>query len=170
MAELTTDAAALSEAATNFDGFDYFFLFEDGSAEAQAAFVRFREAASKQIQELNTISENINRSGTQYQEAADDAASSLSQSMGFTPPDDGFDLKAMEPADSSEAATSFDRISSDLKSAIGEVDSSAGDLAGALFGPSGDAAGPTYFDGKFLTAHDLTREQVTLSDTGFDLV
>src|SRR5262245_9657993 len=62
MAELTTDAAALSEAATNFDGIDHFFLFEDGSSEAEAAFVRFREAATKQIQELNTISENINRS------------------------------------------------------------------------------------------------------------
>ena len=40
----------------------------------------------------------------------------------------------------SEAATTFDRISSDLKSAIGQVDSTAGDLAGALSGPAGDAA------------------------------
>jgi hypothetical protein len=32
------------------------------------------------------------------------------------------------------------------------------------------SGGHTYFDGKFLTAHDLTREQVYLSDTGFDLV
>ena len=36
--------------------------------------------------------------------------------------DDGFDFKAMEPA---EAATNFDRISSDLKSAIGQVNSTA---------------------------------------------
>jgi hypothetical protein len=36
--------------------------------------------------------------------------------------DDGFDFKAMEPA---ETATNFDRISSDLKSAIGQVDSTA---------------------------------------------
>ena len=27
-----------------------------------------------------------------------------------------------------------------------------------------------YFDGRFLTAHDLTREQVYVSETGFDLV
>jgi hypothetical protein len=37
----------------------------------------------------------------------------------------------------SEAATSFDRISLDLKSAIGQVDSTAGDLASALHGPAG---------------------------------
>ena len=27
-----------------------------------------------------------------------------------------------------------------------------------------------YFDGRFLTAHDLMREQVYVSETGFDLV
>jgi hypothetical protein len=32
------------------------------------------------------------------------------------------------------------------------------------------AGGHTTFDGKFLTAHDLAREQAYLSDTGFDLV
>ena len=37
-------------------------------------------------------------------------------------------------------------------------------------GNADTSGGHTYFDGKFLTAHDLTREQVYLSDTGFDLV
>src|SRR5262245_41702170 len=51
---------------------------------------RFRDAATKQIQELNTISENIKRDGTQHQQAADDAASSLGSSMGFSK--DAFDF------------------------------------------------------------------------------
>jgi uncharacterized protein YukE len=54
------------------------------------------------LDELDFISENVNRSGTQYQSAADDAASSLQSSMGFTPPDDDFDFKA---ADAGEAAS-----------------------------------------------------------------
>jgi WXG100 family type VII secretion target len=100
MAELTTDAQALSEAATNFDRISGDLkgaisqvdstagdlagaLSGPAGDAAQAAFVRFQEAANKQIQELNTISENINRSGTQYQQAADDAASDLGTSMGF---------------------------------------------------------------------------------------
>jgi hypothetical protein len=36
--------------------------------DSEAAFVRFRDAANKQIQELNTISENINKAGVQYQD------------------------------------------------------------------------------------------------------
>jgi early secretory antigenic target protein ESAT-6 len=138
MAEMQTDAAALSAASAEIDGITTFFLFEDGSAESRAGmqdtekhvggmFAMAGDAGGQTVQklagiwggsgseaylqtqqrwdsvlELNTISENINRSGTQYQSAADDAASSLQGSMGFTPPDDGFDFKA---ADTGEAAS-----------------------------------------------------------------
>ena len=95
MAELTTDAQALSEAATSFDGIRYFFLFDDSAEEPRVGMQDTEKAVSGMFS---------------------------------------------APADSSEAATSFDRISSDLKGAIGQVDSTAGDLAGALSGPAGDAA------------------------------
>lgn len=94
MAELTTDAQALSEAATSFDRISSELKSAISQVDAaagalagalsgpegdaaQAAFVRFRDAANKQIQELNTISENINQSGVQ---ATDTARPS---SMGF---------------------------------------------------------------------------------------
>jgi uncharacterized protein YukE len=157
------------------------------------AYQQTQQRWDSTAQELNTISENINRSGVQYQQAADDAASTLSSSMGFTPPDDGFDFKAMESGEAASAGCTGDACN--------------GGNAGILFGDGGDGAqggistaqltisgtisdpsavdgrysfvfdgnadtsgGHTYFDGKFLTAHDLTREQVYLSDTGFDLV
>jgi early secretory antigenic target protein ESAT-6 len=98
--QMTTDAQALSEAATSFDRISSDLKSALGQVDstagdlasalhgpagdaAQQAFVRYREAASKQIYELNTISENINRAGVQYQQAADDAASALQSSMGF---------------------------------------------------------------------------------------
>jgi hypothetical protein len=107
MAEMTTDAQALSAAASEFDGIRYFFLFEDGSTEPAAGMQDTEKAVGGMF--------------------------------------------ACTPIDTGEAATSIDR---NLKSTISQVDSTA----------------VTYFDGKFLTAHDLTREQVYLSDTGFDLV
>lgn len=88
MAELTTDAQALSEAATSFDRMDYFFVFEDRSSEVGA--------------------------GMQDTE------------KGVT------GMFASTPIDTGEAATSFDRISSDLKGAIGQVDSTAAELNAAL--------------------------------------
>ncbi|ART73204.1 MULTISPECIES: WXG100 family type VII secretion target [Mycobacteriaceae] len=48
---------------------------------AQAALARFHEAAAKQVQELNDISQNIHQSGTQYSSTDDDQASSLSSAM-----------------------------------------------------------------------------------------
>ena len=138
MAEMTADAAALSAAAVEFDGISSFFLFEDSASESRAGMQDTEkgvtgmfastgdaggEAANKQIQELNTISENINRSGTPYQSAADDAASSLQGSMGFTPPDDGFDFKAMETG---EAA------SDSLKYNFGGIDGAASAVQGSL--------------------------------------
>ena len=155
MAEMQTDAAALSSASMVVDGISSFFLFEDGAPESRAGMqdteqgvtgmfasagdaggqavqklagiwggsgsdayqqtqqrwdstaADSSEAATKQINELNTISENINRSGTQYQQAADDAASSLQGSMGFTPPDDDFDFKAAEPGEAASDALSY---------------------------------------------------------------
>lgn len=48
---------------------------------AQAALARFHEAAAKQVQELNDISQNIHQSGAQYTSTDDDQASSLSSAM-----------------------------------------------------------------------------------------
>jgi WXG100 family type VII secretion target len=80
MAEMTTDAAALSAAASEFDRIAAELKGSIVQVEAtagelaralqgpagtatQAAFARFREAANKQIQELNDISENITKAG-----------------------------------------------------------------------------------------------------------
>ena len=48
---------------------------------AQAALARFHEAAARQVQELNDISQNIHQSGAQYSSTDDDQASSLSAAM-----------------------------------------------------------------------------------------
>lgn len=48
---------------------------------AQAALARFHEAAARQVQELNDISQNIHQSGVQYSSTDDDQASSLSAAM-----------------------------------------------------------------------------------------
>jgi len=100
MAEMTADAAALSAAASEFDGISNELksaisqvdstagelashLQGPAGTAAQAAFQRFQEAGNKQIAELNDISQNINQAGVQYQAAADDAAGSLGGAMGF---------------------------------------------------------------------------------------
>lgn len=105
-AEMTTDAAALSAAASEFDRISSDLkssisqadsiagelastLSGPAGAAAQAAFVRFRDAAQRQVQELNDIQENINRAGIQYQSAGDDSSSSLQDSMGFEDPPGG---------------------------------------------------------------------------------
>ena len=218
MAEMSTDAAALSAAAVEFDGIRSFFLFEDSASESrtgmqdtekgvtgmfasagdeggqaaqklgsiwggsgseayQAVQQRWdsseaatnfdgisgdlksaigqvdAEAANKQIQELNTISENINRSGTPYQSAADDAASSLQGSMGFTPPDDGFDFKAMEAGEAScslkynfggidGAASAVHRSFDGDDLATYQPDTHDGGAGGLLFGSGGDGGIP----------------------------
>ena len=112
------------------------------------------EAANKQIQELNTISENINRSGTPYQSAADDAASSLQGSMGFTPPDDGFDFKAMETGEAASdslkynfggidgAASAVHRSFDGDDLATYQPDTHDGGAGGLLFGSGGDGGIP----------------------------
>ena len=178
MAEMQTDAAALSSASMVVDGISSFFLFEDGAPESRAGmqdtekgvggmFVSAgdaggqavqklagiwggsgsdayqqtqqrwdstaadsSEAATKQINELNTISENINRSGTQYQQAADDAASTLISSMGFTPPDDGFDFKAAEPGEAASDALSYNFSGIEGAASTGQPDTDGGWLLG----------------------------------------
>ena len=178
MAEMQTDAAALSSACMVVDGISSFFLFEDGAPESRAGmqdtekgvggmFVSAgdaggqavqklagiwggsgsdayqqtqqrwdstaadsSEAATKQINELNTISENINRSGTQYQQAADDAASTLISSMGFTPPDDGFDFKAAEPGEAASDALSYNFSGIEGAASAGQPDTDGGWLLG----------------------------------------
>lgn len=48
---------------------------------AQAAFVRYQEAAARQIQELNDISANIHTSGMHYGSTDEDQNSVLSSAM-----------------------------------------------------------------------------------------
>ena len=48
---------------------------------AQAAFMRYQEAAARQIQELNDISANIHTSGVQYSSTDEDQHSALSSAM-----------------------------------------------------------------------------------------
>ena len=48
---------------------------------AQAALVRFHEAAQQQIQQLNDISSNIHTSGVQYTSTDEDQTSALSSAM-----------------------------------------------------------------------------------------
>ena len=156
MAELTTDAQALSEASTNFDGITSFFLFEDSAPESGAGmqdtekgvtgmFASAGDAGGETAQKLasiwggsgsdayqstqqrwdstseaatnfDRISGDLKSAIAQVDAAADDAASSLGTSMGFTPPDDGFDFKAMEAG---EAA------SNSLKYNFGGIDGAA---------------------------------------------
>lgn len=94
------DAAALSSAASEFDGISNelksaisaidstagelaFQLQGPAGTAAQAAFSRFREAATRQVSVLNDIQQNLNAAGVQYQSAPDDGSSSLGGSMGF---------------------------------------------------------------------------------------
>ncbi|MGV0714557.1 WXG100 family type VII secretion target [Mycolicibacterium sp. XJ662] len=55
---------------------------EAGSA-AQAALMRFHEAAVRQVNTLNDISANIHTAGTQYAATDDDQAGTLSAAMQF---------------------------------------------------------------------------------------
>lgn len=113
---MTSDAEALSGAASQFDSVANDLKSSIGQvdstaselaavltgpegAAAQAAFLRFREAANKEVQLLNDISQNINQAGVQYQAAADDAAASLSGSMGFSVRPIRLQAPTQEPAD-----------------------------------------------------------------------
>ena len=147
MAELTTDAQALSEASTTFDG-DPFLLRlrgrrrrnrepracrtrRKGSAECspvqatrgastaqklasiwggsgsdayQSAQQRW-DSTSEAADKHSTVSAGPQDAIAQVDSAADDAASSLGQSMGFAPI--VFDLKAMEPGEAASDSLKY---------------------------------------------------------------
>jgi WXG100 family type VII secretion target len=98
MAQMNTDAAVLAKEAANFERISGELQAVIGQVEstagalaaqmvgqagtaAQAALMRFHEAAARQIQELNDISANIHTSGTQYTATDEDQASTLAGSM-----------------------------------------------------------------------------------------
>ena len=100
MPQMNTDAAVLAKEAANFDrisgelkGVMAHVESTAGSLQvqwrgqagmaAQAALVRFQEAAQKQVQELNDISNNIHTAGVQYTSTDDDQSSNLASSMQF---------------------------------------------------------------------------------------
>src|ERR1700728_2895105 len=100
MAEMRTDAAALSAEASNFDRISselqqVISTVESTGGElashwrgqagtaAQQALTRFHEAGQAQIKALSEISSNIHNAGIQYSKADDEQASSLSSQMNF---------------------------------------------------------------------------------------
>ncbi|WP_102144065.1 WXG100 family type VII secretion target [Mycobacterium hubeiense] len=98
MAQMNTDAAVLAKEAANFErisgelksviaqveatasGLMPQWQGQAGQA-AQAAFLRFQEAADRQVQELNDISTNIHSSGMQYTSTDEDQSGALSSAM-----------------------------------------------------------------------------------------
>ncbi|MGB5112316.1 MAG: WXG100 family type VII secretion target [Mycobacterium sp.] len=98
MAQMNTDAAILAKEAANFESISGELkgvianvestggalagqMVGQAGTAAQAALLRFHEAAARQIQELNDISSNIQQSGMQYTTADDDQAANLSSAM-----------------------------------------------------------------------------------------
>jgi ESAT-6 family protein len=95
---LQTDAAVLASEASNFErisgelrsvmaqvestaGSLAAHLVGQSGTAAQAALMRFNEAAAQQTKELNDISANIHTGGVHYTSTDEDQSSSLSQSM-----------------------------------------------------------------------------------------
>ncbi len=98
MAQMNTDAAVLAKEAANFERISGELksviaqvestgttlaaqMVGQAGTAAQTALGRFHEAAAKQIQELNDISNNIHTSSTQYTSTDDDQAGNLASSM-----------------------------------------------------------------------------------------
>jgi WXG100 family type VII secretion target len=99
MAEMKTDAAALSAEAANFDriaselttvisGVEHtggelagHWTGAAGSA-AQQALARFHEAGQAQIKALNDIHDKIHQAGIQYTRANEEQASALNSTAG----------------------------------------------------------------------------------------
>jgi WXG100 family type VII secretion target len=98
MAQMNTDAAVLAKEAANFErisgelkgvishvestaGALAAQMVGQAGTAAQAALVRYNEAAARQIQELNDISANIHTSGTQYTATDEDQAGAFASSM-----------------------------------------------------------------------------------------
>ena len=100
MTQMNTDVAVLAKEAANFErisgelqavighveatagGLQVAMQGEAGSA-AQAALVRFREAAVQQVNALNDISANIHSAGMQYGATDDDQAAAVASAMQF---------------------------------------------------------------------------------------
>ena len=190
MAELTTDAQALSS--------EHWFIADSFGFGVEREMKESGEKGGTEAANAGTSGPQASfviqfdrPVDPSPQQAADDAASSLGMSMGFAP--DPFDFKATE-ADAAvhigvaSAQLTISGTISDLSVVDGRYsfvfDGNAdtaggqpyGDFLGGVFvGQDSDAmtsVEPTapYFDGRFLTAHDLMREQGCLSETGFDLV
>ena len=100
MAEMRTDAAALSAEAANFDrigselrqvvanvdgvGGEFAGHWSGAAGTAvQQALQRFNEASQKQVQILGEISNAVNKAGVHYSKADDEHASSLTAQMNF---------------------------------------------------------------------------------------
>jgi WXG100 family type VII secretion target len=98
MAEMRTDAAALSAEAANFDRISGELQRVIGTVEStggelashmvgqagtatQQALLRFHEAGTAQIKALTDISQNIHHAGIQYQKADEEQSSALSSQM-----------------------------------------------------------------------------------------
>src|ERR1700722_293734 len=100
MAEMRTDAAALSAEAANFDRISgelqrviagveqtgvelpSLMVGQAGSA-TQQALTLFHEAGTAQIKALGDISQNIHHAGIQYSRADEEQAGALSSQMNF---------------------------------------------------------------------------------------
>ncbi|HEX2284954.1 MAG TPA: WXG100 family type VII secretion target [Mycobacterium sp.] len=98
MAQMNTDAAVLAKEAANFERISGELkgvisqveatagalagqMVGQAGTAAQAALLRFQEAAARQVQELNDISANIHTSGVQYTTTDEDQAGTLSSAM-----------------------------------------------------------------------------------------
>lgn len=98
MAQMNTDAAVLAKEAANFERISGELKTVIGQVEAtagalssqmvgqagtaaQAAIIRFQEAADRQVQELADITSNIQTAGMQYTSTDDDQASNLASAM-----------------------------------------------------------------------------------------
>ncbi|ULE34776.1 WXG100 family type VII secretion target [Mycobacterium sp. IDR2000157661] len=98
MAQMNTDAAVLAKEAANFERISAELkgvishveatagalagqMVGQAGTAAQAALVRYQEAAARQIQELNDISANIHTSGVQYTATDEDQSSALASVM-----------------------------------------------------------------------------------------
>ncbi|MBJ7463833.1 MAG: WXG100 family type VII secretion target [Mycolicibacterium sp.] len=98
MAQMNTDAAVLAKEAANFErisgelkgvmaqvemtaGMLQAQMVGQAGTAAQAAMLRFREAADRQTQELADITSNIQTAGMQYTTTDDDQAATLSSAM-----------------------------------------------------------------------------------------
>ncbi|KUI05379.1 MULTISPECIES: WXG100 family type VII secretion target [Mycobacterium] len=97
---MNTDVAVLAKEAANFEriggelqavigqvestagALSAQLIGEAGSA-AQAALMRFHEAAVRQVQALNDISANIHSAGAQYAATDSDQSAALSTAMQF---------------------------------------------------------------------------------------